>query len=356
MSRHVFQPRLRSLAAVASRSNAPASASRCISSTSSSMNVQVPPPSSSSSSAPGPSSTSASAARPTPQVNAAGKTTHFGFREVPEEEKEGLVGGVFSSVASSYDIMNDSMSLGIHRLWKDSFVSTLLPKLPASYHTNSRDSTAAAGAGQAREPFKCLDVAGGTGDIALRILDRAREKFGSRDIEVEIVDLNQGMLNEGRKRVAKTLYYNTPQITFTHGNAQHLPSHIADNSIDLYTIAFGIRNCTSLPAVLSEAHRVLKPGGKIGVLEFGKVSNPLFREVYRQYSFQFIPIMGKILAGDSESYQYLVESIERFPSQPDFAQLVRDAGFQTGQMREGKGGAWTDFTGGIATMWTGVKV
>ncbi|OCF43140.1 ubiquinone biosynthesis methyltransferase [Kwoniella heveanensis CBS 569] len=355
MSRQILQPRLRALAAAAGASRstyASASATRCISSTSSRANVQVPPPAPSST--PGPSSSSPS---PAASVNAAGKTTHFGFREVPEEEKEGLVGGVFSSVASSYDIMNDSMSLGIHRLWKDSFVSTLLPKLPPSYHTNSRgDLSATAATAQVIEPFKCLDVAGGTGDIALRILDRAREKFGSRDIEVEIVDLNQGMLNEGRKRVAKTLYYNTPQITFTHGNAQHLPSHIADNSIDLYTIAFGIRNCTSLPAVLSEAHRVLKPGGKIGVLEFGKVSNPLFREIYRQYSFQFIPIMGKILAGDSESYQYLVESIERFPSQPEFAQLVRDAGFQTGQMREGKGGAWTDFTGGIATMWTGVKV
>jgi 2-methoxy-6-polyprenyl-1,4-benzoquinol methylase len=197
-----------------------------------------------------------------------------------------------------------------------------------------------------------LDVAGGTGDIALRILDRAREKFSCRDIEVEVVDLNQGMLDEGKKRVAKTLYYNStfhpfwtnveyaywwiaPQIQFTHGNAQDLPKHVESNSIDLYTIAFGIRNCTSLPAVLSEAYRVLKPGGKIGVLEFGKVTNPLFREwapyhyygqglmkrVYRQYSFQFIPLMGKIIAGDSDSYQYLIESIEKFPSQPDFARL-----------------------------------
>ncbi|WWD17450.1 hypothetical protein CI109_101891 [Kwoniella shandongensis] len=284
------------------------------------------------------------------------KTTHFGFREVLEEQKETLVGGVFSSVASSYDLMNDSMSLGIHRLWKDSFVSTLVPRLPPSLHQNqSSSASASSSSATTPAPFKVLDVAGGTGDIALRILDRAREKFACRDVEVEIVDLNEGMLNEGRKRVAKTLYYNTPQISFTHGNAQSLPSHIADNSIDLYTIAFGIRNCTSLPAVLSEAYRVLKPGGKIGVLEFGKVSNPLFREVYRQYSFSFIPIMGKILAGDADSYQYLVESIERFPSQPDFARLVQEAGFQTGQMREGKGGAWTDFTGGIATMWTGVK-
>lgn len=203
--------------------------------------------------------------------------------------------------------MNDSMSLGIHRLWKDSFVSTLLPRLPPSFHSVSNSPSSH----PANPKFKCLDVAGGTGDIALRILDRAREKFSNRDVEVEIVDLNEGMLDEGRKRVAKTLYYNSesnylapkpkfqsvrdglglarlvsradapvaaPQIAFTHGNAQSLPSHIADNSIDLYTIAFGIRNCTSLPAVLSEAYRVLKPGGRIGVLEFGKVSNPLLRE------------------------------------------------------------------------------
>ena len=187
--------------------------------------------------------------------------------------------------------MNDTMSLGIHRLWKDNFVSSLLPRLPPSYHESPTRSGI-----ESRPPFKCLDVAGGTGDIALRILDRAREKFSCRDIEVEVVDLNQGMLDEGKKRVAKTLYYNSmssslsqyniwtgidwlaPQIQFTHGNAQDLPKHVESNSIDLYTIAFGIRNCTSLPAVLSEAYRVLKPGGKIGVLEFGKVTNPLFRE------------------------------------------------------------------------------
>lgn len=168
--------------------------------------------------------------------------------------------------------MNDSMSLGIHRLWKDDFVSTMLPRLPPSLHRNPGETTATP------TPFKCLDVAGGTGDIALRLLDRAREKFGSRDIEVEVVDLTENMLHEGRKRVAQTLYYNTPQITFTHGNAQELPTHIKDNSIDLYTISFGIRNCTNLPAVLSEAYRVLKPGGRIGVLEFGKVSNPLLKE------------------------------------------------------------------------------
>ncbi|WOO76643.1 2-methoxy-6-polyprenyl-1,4-benzoquinol methylase, mitochondrial [Vanrija pseudolonga] len=303
---------------------------------------------------PSPEATSSTAS----SSSTAGRTTHFGFKDVPEEDKESLVGGVFSSVASKYDIMNDTMSAGIHRLWKDDFVASVLPRLPPSVHRNPvrADGTQAPDHEPAAPaPFKVLDVAGGTGDIALRLLDRAREKFGSRDIEVEVVDLTEGMLHEGRKRVAQGIYYNTPQITFTQGNAQALPEHIKDNSIDLYTIAFGIRNCTSLPAVLSEAYRVLKPGGRIGVLEFGKVTNPLLKEIYRQYSFQVIPVMGQIIAGDHASYQYLVESIERFPSQPDFAQLVRDAGFQTGAMREGKGGAWTDYTFGVATMWTGVK-
>ncbi|BEJ17756.1 hypothetical protein CspHIS471_0700240 [Cutaneotrichosporon sp. HIS471] len=306
-----------------------------------------------------PSQPAQPAATPATSSPAAGpsqpRTTHFGFQEVFETDKESLVGSVFSSVASNYDVMNDSMSLGIHRLWKDDFVSTMLPRLPASVHRNPARPGVAPAPEAPNPTVKCIDVAGGTGDIALRILDRAREKFGSRDIEVEVVDLNPDMLHEGRKRVAQTMYYNTPQITFTHGNAQALPAHIEDNSIDLYTIAFGIRNCTSLPAVLSEAYRVLKPGGRIGVLEFGKVSNPLLKEAYRQYSFQVIPVLGQIIAGDHASYKYLVESIERFPQQADFAQLVRDAGFQTGAMREGKGGAWKDYTFGVATMWTGVK-
>ncbi|KAJ9121036.1 hypothetical protein QFC24_005017 [Naganishia onofrii] len=281
-----------------------------------------------------------------PQPKPDERTTHFGFKEVPESLKESLVGSVFTSVSPKYDVLNDSMSLGVHRLWKDSFVSALLPKLPPSMHSPTGDK-------EWQPSFRCLDVAGGTGDIALRILDRAREKYGNRDVQVEIVDLNEGMLHEGVKRVAQTMYYNTPQIKFTHGNAQSLPTHIVDNSIDLYTIAFGIRNCTSLPAVLSEAYRVLKPGGRLGVLEFGKVSNPLFREFYKQWSFSVIPLMGQILAGDRDSYQYLVESIAKFPSQPEFAKLVQEAGFQVGEMREG--GAWTDYTNGICTFWRGVK-
>jgi len=223
-----------------------------------------------------------------------GPTTHFGFKTIPQSLKESLVGNVFTSVSPKYDVMNDSMSLGIHRLWKESFVNAMVPRMSPSVHLNQN------GWENWTPTLKCLDVAGGTGDIALKILDKAREKYGNRDVEVEIVDLNEGMLFEGQKRVAKTVYYNSkswrssillrqvrltptglrpaPQISFTHGNAQELPSHIKDNSIDIYTIAFGIRNCTSLEAVLKEAYRVLKPGGRLGVLEFGKVQNPLFKE------------------------------------------------------------------------------
>ncbi|KAK0553486.1 2-hexaprenyl-6-methoxy-1,4-benzoquinone methyltransferase [Tilletia horrida] len=254
-----------------------------------------------------------------------GTRTHFGFKDVAEDDKEGLVGGVFSSVASSYDLMNDAMSLGIHRLWKDHFVKTLDP----------------------RSGIHCLDVAGGTGDIALRILDHAREKYADREIKVTMLDINPKMLWEGQRRVKKTMYWNTPQIDFRLGNAEALGSTmpvpsspasykipplksepIADNSVDLYTIAFGIRNCTHIDRVLAEAYRVLKPGGVFACLEFGKVTVPPLAELYRQYSFTFIPSLGHILAGDRDSYQYLIESIERFPTQPEFARMIRNAGFE----------------------------
>jgi 2-methoxy-6-polyprenyl-1,4-benzoquinol methylase len=201
------------------------------------------------------------------------RTTSFGFRSVPEDEKEGLVRGVFDSVASKYDLMNDATSFGVHRLWKDEFVSSLRPGR--------------------KGPLKCIDVGGGTGDIALRILDHAREKYADRETTVDIVDINGQMLKEGFKRFKKTMYHNSqstyvihssipdvpsaaPQVAFHEANAQELPSStFPDNSYDLYTIAFCIRNCTSIPAVLKEAHRVLKPGGTFACLEFSKVQNPL---------------------------------------------------------------------------------
>ncbi|KAI0274238.1 UbiE/COQ5 methyltransferase [Russula aff. rugulosa BPL654] len=264
-------------------------------------------------------------------------TTHFGFRTVPEGSKEALVRGVFDSVASSYDIMNDAMSLGVHRLWKDSFISLLRPG--------------------SKGPIRCIDVAGGTGDIALRILDHARETHGDRETRVDIVDINGEMLKEGQMRFKKTMYHNTPQVGFIEANAQELPfENFPNNTYDLYTIAFGIRNVTSIPDVLREAHRVLKPGGTFACLEFNKVTNPLLAQLYDQYSFSMIPLLGTILAGDRASYQYLVESIRRFPSQGDFARMIAEAGFAVGGDFEGDGGAWRDLWGGIACIHTGVKL
>ncbi|GAA5984864.1 hypothetical protein JCM11641_005445 [Rhodosporidiobolus odoratus] len=255
-------------------------------------------------------------------------TTHFGFRDVPEQLKESLVKGVFSSVASSYDVMNDAMSLGIHRLWKDHYVSKLDP----------------------HGGLKCLDVAGGTGDIALRLLDHAREKYGDRELSVQMLDINPEMLEEGKKRFARTMYHATPQVSFTLGNAEDL-SNIPSNSLDLYTIAFGIRNCTHIDRVLSEAHRVLKPGGVFSCLEFSKVHNPVLAKAYELWSFQVIPPLGHILAADRDSYAYLVESIVKFPDQEKFAQMIRQAGFTVPQEE-----AYENLTFGVAAIHTGVKV
>ncbi|KAL7005203.1 2-hexaprenyl-6-methoxy-1,4-benzoquinone methyltransferase [Cystobasidiomycetes sp. EMM_F5] len=200
--------------------------------------------------------------------------------------------------------MNDFMSAGVHRLWKDHYVRKLDP----------------------RGGMQCLDVAGGTGDIAQRILDHAKDRHYDRKIHVEMLDINAEMLEEGKKRFIKTMYHDGPQISFTLGNAENLHT-VESNSKDLYTIAFGIRNCTHVDKVLEEAFRVLKPGGVFSCLEFGKVSNPILAKLYKEWSFQVIPALGHIVAADRDSYQYLVESIARFPSQPDFAKMIKDAGF-----------------------------
>ncbi|GLB38445.1 putative methyltransferase required for the conversion of 2- polyprenyl-6-methoxy-1,4-benzoquinol (DDMQH2) to 2-polyprenyl-3-methyl-6-methoxy-1,4-benzoquinol (DMQH2) [Lyophyllum shimeji] len=272
---------------------------------------------------------------PSSSETTAPRKVSFGFKEVPEESKESLVKGVFDSVASSYDLMNDASSLGVHRLWKDSYVSELKPGR--------------------KGPMRCIDVAGGTGDIALRILDHAREKYADRETSVAVVDINAQMLKEGFRRFKKTMYHNTPQISFHEANAQSLPPEVfPDNTFDLYTIAFGIRNCTSIPSVLKEAHRVLKPGGTFACLEFSRVNNPLLSMLYDQYSFTMIPLLGTILAGDRDSYQYLIESIRKFPPQPEFAKMIREAGFVTGE--DVDGGAWEDMWGGIACVHKGVKL
>ncbi|ORY89448.1 Ubiquinone/menaquinone biosynthesis methyltransferase UbiE [Leucosporidium creatinivorum] len=280
---------------------------------------------------PAPLPSAASTAPPPPQPNASaasGPSTHFGFKDVPEALKESMVKGVFSSVATSYDVMNDAMSLGIHRLWKDHYVKKMDP----------------------HGGMQCLDVAGGTGDIAIRLLDHAREKWADRETHVQVFDINPEMLEEGKKRFAKTMYHGGPQVSFTLGNAENLET-IADNSLDLYTIAFGIRNCTHIDRVLKEAHRVLKPGGVFSCLEFSKVTNPVLAKAYELYSFNVIPELGHVLAADRDSYQYLIESIERFPPQAKFSKMIEEAGFTVPKQEP-----WEDLTFGIAAIHTGVKL
>lgn len=243
-----------------------------------------------------------------------------------------LVASVFSSVASSYDAMNDFMSLGIHRLWKDHFVRSLNP-----------GSSSLGGAG-----WSILDIAGGTGDIAFRMLDHATNIKHDVRTKVTVADINPDMLAEGKKRSLETPYYGSGRLNFVEANAEKLDM-IPDESIDLYTVAFGIRNFTDKQAALNEAYRVLKPGGVFACLEFSKVNNTLFNTVYKQWSFSAIPLIGQIVAGDRDSYQYLVESIEKFPSQTEFRDMIKKAGFVI------PGQGFEDLTGGIAAIHRGVK-
>ncbi|QSZ36138.1 hypothetical protein DSL72_007263 [Monilinia vaccinii-corymbosi] len=285
----------------------------------------------------GPSSTQTSSAGAPNNDNE--RTTHFGFETVPESEKEARVAGVFSSVAASYDTMNDFMSLGIHRLWKDHFVRSINP----GFTPSSSTSQSAPSPG-----WKMLDIAGGTGDVAFRLLDHATNINHSPSSSITISDINPEMLAEGRKRSLQTSYANSPRLSFLLANAETLPM-IPSNSLDLYTVAFGIRNFTNKSAALHEAHRVLKPGGLFACLEFSGVTNPLFNAIYKQWSFSAIPLIGQLVAGDRDSYQYLVESIEKFPKQEEFRDMIKEAGFVV----PGKG--WEDLTGGIAAIHKGVK-
>lgn len=234
--------------------------------------------------------------------------------------------------------MNDLMSLGIHRLWKDSFVRSLSP-------------------GSSSHPQRILDIAGGTADIALRLLDHATLIKQDTQSHVIVSDINPAMLSEGKRRVAATPYADSDRISWLEANAEDLSSAgVEDDSIDLYTVAFGIRNFTSIPTTLNEAYRVLKPGGVFACLEFSKVNNPLFNAVYKRWSFGAIPLIGQLVAGDRDSYQYLVESIERFPSQREFCNMIHKAGFLIpgiGEEMEGK--CWEDLTGGIVSIHKGIK-
>lgn len=279
--------------------------------------------------------------RPTQAPKPEDETTHFGYTTLPSALKASRVASVFSSVASSYDTMNDLMSLGIHRLWKDHFVRSLNPGVS---HASEKNHP-----GQ-----KILDIAGGTGDIAQRMLDHATQINNDDLTSVIVSDINPQMLTEGKKRLSQTPYAAANRLEFLEANAEDLHT-IPDASIDLYTVAFGIRNFTHKQKALDEAFRVLKPGGVFACLEFcPNLHNPLLNGVYKRWSFGAIPLIGQVVASDRESYRYLVESIERFPTQEAFKEMIREAGFVIpGEGRGGKG--WEDLSFGVAAVHKGVK-
>jgi demethylmenaquinone methyltransferase/2-methoxy-6-polyprenyl-1,4-benzoquinol methylase len=242
--------------------------------------------------------------------------THFGFRTVPEAEKAGMVHGVFSSVARRYDLMNDLMSGGMHRLWKDALIDWLAP----------------------RPGMRLLDVAGGTGDIVFRFLRRLRG-----DGQATVCDLTRAMLDEGARRAEKDAVGN---IDWVCGDAMALP--FADRSFDACTIAFGIRNVTRIEDSLAEAYRVLKPGGRFLCLEFSQTGNAGLQWLYDRYSFNVIPPLGRAVTGDGDSYRYLVESIRRFPDQERFAAMIGAAGF--GQVK------YRNLSLGVAALHSGWRL
>ena len=239
----------------------------------------------------------------------------FGFQSVPRDQKESLVKNVFNSVAKNYDIMNDLMSMGVHRLWKDALMDWLAP--------------------QSNQTL--MDLAGGTGDVALRFLKRGGGN-------VHIVDINEEMLQAGKARAVMRPYQD--RLSWIVGNAESLPLETA--SVDRATIAFGLRNVTNRDVALSEIYRVLKPGGRFCCLEFSSVDNPLLSKIYDEWSFKILPKMGELVAKDRDSYQYLVESIRQFPDQYELADMMVTAGFA--QVR------YRNLSGGIAAIHSGWKL
>ena len=248
-----------------------------------------------------------------------GDSITFGFRNVDVEAKQAMVDDVFSSVARRYDLMNDLMSGGMHRVWKSAMVSALNPPRRGA-------------------PWRLLDAAGGTGDIAFRVAKRS-----GGHAEIVVADPNADMLAVGRERAEKL---GLERVAFREANAEALP--FADASFDGYTIAFGIRNVPRIETALGEAWRVLKHGGRLLCLEFSEVDTPMLDRVYEAYSFRVIPALGRAVAGDAESYRYLVESIRTFPNQERFAAMIGAAGFERVSYR--------NFSGGIAALHSGWKL
>lgn len=253
-------------------------------------------------------------------TTSADATVSFGFRSVPESDRQGLVNSVFASVAERYDLMNDLMSGGLHRLWKSDFVSWLNPPTGIA-------------------PFRLLDVAGGTGDIAMRYARASGE-----NATAVICDISPEMLEVGRRRVSEA--HLDHRILCVEGNAEQLP--FESGTFDAYTIAFGIRNVTHIDKALAEAYRVLRPGGRFLCLEFSECNVPVLDTLYDFHSFEVIPRLGKLTAGAAEPYQYLVESIRKFPKQEAFTDMIRAAGFANVSYR--------NLTGGIAAMHSGWKI
>jgi len=247
-------------------------------------------------------------------IDAEGSEASFGDRSVPLGEKQTLVDGVFRSVAHRYDLMNDLMSFGLHRVWKDALITALDPPK--------------------NRPFAVIDIAGGTGDVALRVI-----KAGGAETRVTVCDINADMLAIGRERA-------TAAVTFIEANAEALP--FADRTFDAATIAFGIRNVPRIEKALAEAFRVLKFGGRFLCLEFSAVDIPGFDRLYDVYSHSVIPALGRMVAGDAEAYRYLVESIRRFPSPQAFATMLREAGFARV--------SYQTMTGGIVALHSGWRL
>ena len=245
-------------------------------------------------------------------------SSHFGFERVEPSEKQGRVNDVFRSVARRYDLMNDLMSAGLHRPWKNALVTSLNPPR--------------------NRPFRHLDVAGGTGDVAFRVLDA-----GGPQTRVTVLDINGDMLDVGRERAGSRY---GDRIDFVEANAESLP--LEDKTYDGYTIAFGIRNVPRIDLALREAHRVLKTGGHFLCLEFSKVDVPGLDAIYDAYSFNVIPRLGQMVTGDAESYRYLVESIRRFPPPAAFSRMIEEAGFRRVSHRL--------MTGGVVALHSAWKI